>query len=543
MKQRKSLRILFLCLILGLLPVASRTVYADVNPGVGAVSVAYIVYNPDNGKVICGRGLDEVHYPASITKIMTALVAIEHCQDMNAVVAFTQSAVTLPADSSKLHPKAKAGEQMRFEDVLYGMFLASANECANMLAEYTAGSVEAFAAMMNERAAQIGCTNTHFVNAHGLHDPQHYTTPRDMALIFAEAMKNPVFHKLASTPSYVIPRTNANAARQLEMGHRIVAGAPGYVCEGVFAGKTGKTPQAGRTLVTEANRFGVNLICVIMQGQEASFYSDTIGLLNYAYDAVAGNITQTNWTYSEEDVVVFNTNGGVNLRMLPTTDSEIIGRIAEGTVLHRIAVWDNYWSQINYSGQIYYVASNYVKPVAVVPPTQAPTDPPTEAPTDPPTQAPPEPPTQAPTDPPTQAPQETSTQAPADPSTQAPTDPPTTPAPTTEPTTEEVIEGETSLSPVSVVVIPEPGATTAAVETEGETSEEGSGFSIKPVTDPSESTTESRAALDPQNGEIHSADSAKIRKWMNIVMFAMVAIFLFAVITEFLPRRKRNRRG
>ena len=352
MNKRKSFRILILCIILGLLPVAPYTVHADVNPGVGAVSTAYIVYNPDNGKVICGRGLDEVHYPASITKIMTALVAIEHCQDMNAVVTFTQSAVTLPADSSKLHPKAKAGEQMRFEDVLYGMFLASANECANMLAEYTAGSVEAFAAMMNERAAMIGCTNTHFVNAHGLHDPQHFTTPRDMALIFAEAMKNPTFRKMASTPSYVIPRTNANAARQLEMGHRIVAGAPGYVCEGVFAGKTGRTPQAGRTLVTEANRFGVNLICVIMQGQEASFYSDTIGLLNYSYDAIAGNITQTNWVPSEEDVVVCNTNGGVNLRLLPTTDSEIIGRIAEGTVLHRVAVWDNYWSQVNYRGSI-----------------------------------------------------------------------------------------------------------------------------------------------------------------------------------------------
>jgi len=502
-------------------PIAYHSVYADVNEGIGAVSVSYIVYNPDNGQIVCGRGIDEVHYPASITKVMTALVAIEHCKDMNQIVTFTSSAVTLPSDSSKLHPKAKANEQMRFEEVLYGMYLASANECANMLAEFTAGSVEAFAAMMNERAAQIGAKNTHFVNAHGLHDDNHYTTARDMALIFAEAMKNPTFRKMASTPAYVIPKTNLTAARQLEMGHRIVAGAAGYVCEGVYAGKTGKTPQAGRTLVTEANRGGVNLICVIMQGQEASFYSDTIGLINYAYDVVAGNITPTNWTPSVEDVVVYNTNGGVNMRMLPTTDSEIIGRIAQGTVLKRVAVWDNYWSRIDYGGVYYYVASNYVKPVA---PVVAPTEVPTQAPTEPPTEAPTEAPTQAPTEPPTEAPTE---------------------PPTAAPTTEEVIEGETSLAPVSGITFPDPGATTASADvsaksTETEAGENVSGEAYAETTKPSEVSETTVGSAD--TFDIRSADSQTIRKWMNLCMAAMVVIFLFAVITEFWPRRKRRNR-
>ncbi|MBR5347996.1 MAG: D-alanyl-D-alanine carboxypeptidase [Lachnospiraceae bacterium] len=531
MNKRKSFRMLVLSLLICFMPVMSRPVYADVEPGVGAVSVSYIVYNPDNGKIICGRGIDEIHFPASITKIMTALVAIEHCTDMNQIVTFTESAVTLPADSSKLHPKAKAGEQMTFENVLYGMFLASANECATMLAEFTAGSVEAFAALMNQRAAQIGCKNTHFVNAHGLHDDQHYTTAYDMALIFAEAMKNPIFRALASTPAYVIPRTNMTAARQLEMGHRIVAGTPGYACEGVFAGKTGRTPQAGRTLVTEANRSGVNLICVVMQGQETSFYSDTIGLLNYAYDVVAGNITPTSWLPAEEDVIVSNTNGGVNMRLLPTTDSEIIGRIAEGTVLHRIAVWDNYWSAINYSGTIYFVASAYVKPVTTVPPT-------TEEPL---TQAPPETTPETPTQvPPTQTPpEETTTVEPT-------TIEPTTEEPTTAPTTEEVIEGETSLPPVSVVIIPDTDHT-KATGTNASTQEGETEFGIKPIDDPSGATNESRASLEtdgtPKDGKILSADSATIRKWMNICMIAMVVIFAFAVVTEFLPRRrKRNRR-
>ena len=135
MNKLKSITILLLSLLICAMPVMNHPVYADVSEGVGAVSVAYIVYNPDNGQIVCGRGIDEVHFPASITKIMTALVAIERCADMNAIVTFSESAVTLPSDSSKLHPKAKAGEQMRFEDVLYGMFLSSANECATMLAE------------------------------------------------------------------------------------------------------------------------------------------------------------------------------------------------------------------------------------------------------------------------------------------------------------------------------------------------------------------------------------------------------------------------
>ncbi len=521
MKKLKSFTILLLSLLICAMPAMNHPVYADVSEGVGAVSVAYIVYNPDNGQIVCGRGIDEIHFPASITKIMTALVAIEHCADMNAIVTFSESAVALPSDSSKLHPKAKAGEQMRFEDVLYGMFLASANECATMLAEYTAGSVEAFAELMNQRAAQIGAKNTHFVNAHGLHDDLHFTTPRDMALIFAEAMRNPVFRKLASTPAYVIPRTNATAARQLEMGHRIVAGTPGYACEGVFAGKTGRTPQAGRTLVTEASRSGVNLICVIMAGQESSFYSDTIGLLNYSYDVIAGNITPTNWRESVEDVVVSGAKGGVNMRMLPTTDSEIIGRIPEGTILKRVAVWDGNWSMVNYDGVFYYVSSAFVKPAASIVPTVAPTDPPTEAPTQ---------------EPVTQAPSQESTQAP----TQEPTQP-TTPEPTTqEPTTEELIEGETSLAPVSVVVIPGSEATTKEPDTtEGETE-----FSIKPIDDPSGATQDTRASEetlgDLNDAGYQSADSAIIRKWMNICMFAMIAIFIFAVVTEFLPRRKRK---
>jgi hypothetical protein len=172
---------------------------------------------------------------------------------------------------------------------------------------------------------------------------------------------------------------------------------------------------------------------------------------------------------------------------------------------------------VNYSGAFYFVSSAYVTPVASIVPTEAPTEAPTQEPA-------------------TQAPTQESTPAP----TQEPTQP-TTPEPTTEaPTTEEVIEGETSLAPVSVVVIPGTDETTTEPgTTEGETS-----FAITPIDDPSGATQDTRAS-DETAGNINdagyqSADSVIIRNWMNVCMFAMIAIFIFAVVTEFLPRRKRK---
>jgi D-alanyl-D-alanine carboxypeptidase len=154
-------------------------------------------------------------------------------------------------------------EVMTVRDALFGLMLNSSNECASALAVYTAGSIPAFTDMMNARAQEIGAVNTHFVNAHGLHNDDHYTTPHDMALIFQEALKNDEFRYIDSSKEYIIPQTNKNAARTVQTTNSFLNGAFPY--EGVFAGKTGNTPVSGRTLCTAFYRDGIGILTVIMK--------------------------------------------------------------------------------------------------------------------------------------------------------------------------------------------------------------------------------------------------------------------------------------
>ncbi len=497
---------LSLCIVVTTLAVSEVNSYAnpDYSEGPGAEAEAYIVYNPDTGEIITGKNVDEKHYPASITKIMTALLVLEHCYNLDDMVTFSHAAVTnITSDSSTLPPVAKEGEKMTLRDVLYGMFLASGNECANMLAEYVSGSTEAFCQLMNERAAMIGATNTHFMNAHGLHHDEHYTTPYDMALIFTEALKNPAFKTLSSTKTYTIPATNMTAARELTMGHQMVIQAPGYLCDGVFAGKTGRTREAGRTLVTACERDGVTLISVVMKTGEKKHYPDTMGLLNYAYDLLAGEVTPTHWTEKVEDVKVIGTTNGVNVRQFATVDSEIVGRVGEGEIVTRVATWDQYWSRIEYAGAYYYVHSAYVTPVENVEPT-------TEA----------------------IIPSETET--------------------TYEPETEP----EAS---ISVIVPPNNGETSGNIELP---TQESSTMDITEIAPESSSSNEvfggedkdpilqsssdegNITAGDSQNpGVMQSGESKLLKRIIVICIILMIVVLVLAILPVFLPKRRKKRRS
>ena len=261
-------------------------VFAAAAPSVYAES--YCIMDADTGEIIAEKYMDTTYRPASITKILTALVAIENCEDLNDTITFSHNAVTsITSDSSTLIPTAREGEVMTVRDVLYGMMLASGNECANAIAEYIAGSVENFAVLMNQKAQELGAVSSRFVNPHGLDVEGHYTTAYDMALIFRAAMQNPIFYQIDTTPYYTIEATNLTAARNLEMGHKMIRGE--YACEGVFAGKTGSTKLAGRTLVTMAKRNDRSIITVIMKSTEAQFYNDTAKLLDYGYKLLAEN--------------------------------------------------------------------------------------------------------------------------------------------------------------------------------------------------------------------------------------------------------------
>lgn len=248
-----------------------------------------VLYDATNNQFLFEQNADTRYFPASITKLMTALLVLEHT-NLNDTVTFSSAAVT-NLESGAVTLSVKAGDKLSVQDCLYGLMLKSANEIANGLAEHVAGSVDNFAVMMNQKAASLGCTNTNFVNPNGLNNPNHVTTARDMALIAKAAFENPILSQIASTVTYDFPATaSVPQVRKLTMGHKMLNPANAEYYQGAVGGKTGYTSLAGNTLVTGAERDGVRLIAVTLKGK-SSHYSDTKALLDYGFSVVkAGNV-------------------------------------------------------------------------------------------------------------------------------------------------------------------------------------------------------------------------------------------------------------
>ncbi|MBR1658934.1 MAG: D-alanyl-D-alanine carboxypeptidase, partial [Oscillospiraceae bacterium] len=212
--------------------------------GVSAASA--IVLEPRTGTVLYEKHPDERMLVASTTKIMTALVVLEHCALEERIVP-TAAHAAVEGSSMLLKP----GESYTVEEVLYGLLLASGNDAGAALADHCGGSMEGFAALMNEKAEALGLQNTHFANAHGLDAPEHYSTARDLAAITAAAMENPVFCRMFSTTQYTTHGITYYNHNQLLR-----------TCPGCIGGKTGYTRAAGRILVSVVEREGMRLICV-----------------------------------------------------------------------------------------------------------------------------------------------------------------------------------------------------------------------------------------------------------------------------------------
>ena len=246
----------------------------------GISAQAAVVLEADSGQTIWEKNPDEPMLIASTTKIMTALVVLERC-DLEAEVTVDAAWTGIEGSSMYLEP----GQKLTVRDLLYGLMLASGNDAAVALACVTAGSVEAFAALMNEKAAALGCANTHFANANGLDDPEHYASARDLALITREALKYDDFRQIVSTTAKTVgENTYTNHNRLLRE------------CEGVFGVKTGYTMAAGRTLVTCCEREGLTLICVTLSDPDdwqdhKALYAWAYGL--YARDDVLAGVSWT----------------------------------------------------------------------------------------------------------------------------------------------------------------------------------------------------------------------------------------------------------
>ena len=242
-----------------------------------------ILIEPTTGTIIYEKDPHKKMYPASITKIMTALLAIENCKMNDTVVYSKKNLDSLTAEDSNI--QCQVGEKMSVKDCLYALMLSSANETATALAEHIAGSSEAFAKLMNERAKQAGATDTHFANPNGLHDDNHYVTAYDMAMIMKAAIQYPVFLDVIHTTEYTIPANNKRTEPfQSYQRHKMLFTTSPYYDADVIGGKTGYTDQAGKTLVTYAKRGNVSLISVVMKSNGDQVFDDTKKLLDYGFD-------------------------------------------------------------------------------------------------------------------------------------------------------------------------------------------------------------------------------------------------------------------
>lgn len=279
----KRLLPLLLCLILliGFFPATAQAA-PEWPGGVSIQAEGGIVIDADSGTVLWGQNIHNAYYPASITKVMTALIVLESC-NLDDIVTFSHNAVYNVEENSS-NASISEGDQLTVRECLYALLLKSANEAANALAEFTAGSNETFTEMMNNKAEELGCTDSHFANPHGLNDEDNYTSAYDMALIAKEAFKNPVFTDIVSTTYHELTPTKIEPdGLGISPGHKMLKKNSGFYYPGIIGGKTGYTTLAGNTLVTCAERDGMKLITVILKGSQPQYYRDTKALLDFGF--------------------------------------------------------------------------------------------------------------------------------------------------------------------------------------------------------------------------------------------------------------------
>lgn len=314
-QRRLPVLVLCLALLTGLFP--GTACAAPAWPSDVTVSAqSAILMDANSGAILYEKNIHDHLYPASITKILTALIVLENCQ-LNEIVTFSHSAVyDVEADSSNAN--LEAGDRMTVLDCLYAMMLKSANEVANALAEHVAGSNKAFADIMNAKAVSLGCTDSHFNNPSGLNDPEHYTSAHDMALIARAAFQNEVFARIDSTLYYDLPPTKREPEGQrIYPGHRMMRSSTPQYYPGVIGGKTGYTSLAGNTLVTCALRNQLRLICVVLNSPQ-THYADTRDLLDFGFQNFRSvNISNLDTTYSSIE-------NDMSIAGLPTTDLSVL---------------------------------------------------------------------------------------------------------------------------------------------------------------------------------------------------------------------------
>lgn len=291
--MRKFLIILFIILAGFTTPSYGDEPASPANPPDVSAQTA-IMIEGNTGEVLYEKNAEQKAYPASITKIMTALLAIEN-GDLDRKVTVSKNAAGVEGSSIYL----ETGEKIPLRDLVYGLMLRSGNDAAIAISEEIGGSTENFVIMMNKRARELGAFNTNFANPNGLHNSNHYTTAKDMALISKEAMKNPEFKRVAETKAWIADRGEGKY-NYFYNKNKVV-----YQYDGGTGIKIGFTRAAGRTLVASSERNGMELICVVMNAP--NWFQDTYHLMDYAF----GKYETTRIAEGQLPIKVVRLRGGV----------------------------------------------------------------------------------------------------------------------------------------------------------------------------------------------------------------------------------------
>ena len=240
-----------------------------------------ILMDAESGEILYALNATQAMYPASTTKLMTALLTLEN-SSLSDIVHFSQKAVMIPSGSS--HIGMRRNEDMVLRECLYGLLLPSANEVANALAEHVSGSIESFVQKMNDRMHELGAVNTVFKNTNGLHHADHYTCAYDLALLMQVLCNNNVFLEIASAQSYVHHADELlNKEIPMMNTHLMIRPSSEYYNDSVVCGKTGHTTESGYNLVTYAEKDGMRLIVVVMGCESGDQYVSTQSLLDYGF--------------------------------------------------------------------------------------------------------------------------------------------------------------------------------------------------------------------------------------------------------------------
>lgn len=349
------------------LPIQSNEVDGwPTGPEISAQSA--ILMDVDTGVILYAKNIHEKAYPASTTKLLTCLLAMEN-GNLDDMVSFSRDAVySVPADGSNMG--MDAGEAITLEECLYGILVGSANEVANAVAEYVGGTISGFTDMMNDYASSIGCTDSHFMNANGLYDDNHYTTAYDLAQISRRFFQNEMLCKIGNTARYHFEPTSTQPDDfYLNNKHKLINGEIAY--EGILGGKTGYTDEARQTLVTCAERNGMKLVCVVFKEESPTQFTDTVELLDYGFSNFQViNISEKEEKYNIEPTSFFQTGNDIfgSSKPIVSIDTEsyvLVPNAASFEDLESEIVYDStdesYLARINYTYKDTFVGNAYIE--------------------------------------------------------------------------------------------------------------------------------------------------------------------------------------